>query len=299
VPPHPTATVVIATLRRPDVVSTCLDAILAHDHRPLEVLVVDGDPERSAEPVAHARAAGAVPVRYLSSPPGLTRQRNAGLDAATGDVVVFIDDDARPRPGALARLLSEYGDPTVVGATGRVLEPASNRRLGKESRLRQLLPGAEGTMTRFGYPRRLVHADVSRDVEFMAGCFMSARTALAREVRFDERLSGYGLAEDEDFGYRLSRRGRVRYVADAEVDHDNSGFGTRDRQGFGRTVVVNRAYLFQKSFRTTPLAKAQFCLLVAALAGHRLANRDLLGARGVVAGAREARESWRTGRWQV
>lgn len=296
----PTASVVVATLGRPDTLARCLEALVSHDHPPLEVLVVDGDEAGSAAEVAERYAGAALPVRYLRSPRGLTRQRNHGLDAAAGEVVVFIDDDARPRPGALRALLVAYED-DVVGATGRVHEPASNRRLGKTSRVRTILTrtGVEGTMTSFGYPRRLVHEDISRDVEFMAGCFMSARTASARQVRFDERLSGYALAEDEDFGYRLSRSGRVRYVADAIVDHDNSGFSSRDRRAFGRTVVVNRAYLFQKNFTMSKATRAQFFALVLGLAAHRLLNADPGGALGVLAGAREARASWRTGVWEV
>lgn len=290
----------VATLGRPDTLARCLESLLSHDHLPSEVLVVDGDEAGSGAAVVDALAGSSVPVRYLKSPRGLTRQRNRGLDVACGDVVVFIDDDARLRPGALRALLAAYDD-GAVGATGRVHEPASNRRLGKSSRLRTLLTatGGEGTMTKFGYPRRLVHEEVSRDVEFMAGCFMSALTAAAREVRFDERLSGYALAEDEDFGYRLSRRGRVRYVADATVDHDNSGFSNRDRRGFGRTVVVNRAYLLQKNFRLTTVTRVQFFALVAGLAAHRLINADPTGALGVLTGAREARTSWRTGLWEV
>lgn len=291
----------MATLQRPDTLARCLEAVLAHDYQALEVIVVDGDAATSAEPLVRALQGNPVPVRHLASARGLTRQRNCGLDAAVGEVVVFLDDDARLRPGALRALLEAYADPTVIGATGRVHEPASNRRLGKASRVRMILGGdrREGTMTRFGYPRRLVHEDVSRDVEFMAGCFMSARRDAACDVRFDERLSGYGLAEDEDFGYRLSRRGRVRYVAEAAVDHDNSGFATRDQRVFGRTVVVNRAYLFQKNFAVNAITRAQFYCLVLALAAHRLINLDPRGARGVLSGAREARASWRTGVWEV
>src|SRR5206468_4076447 len=126
--------------------------------------------------------------------------------------------------------------PSVVGATGIVVEPDDRPFGGKTSRVRSFLPGGgvEGTFTRYGYPRRLVHVDEPRDVEFMQGCFMAARLPDARTVGFDERLPGYGLAEDEDFSYRLSRRGRIRYEPSIVVRHDNTGFATRDRRAFGR-----------------------------------------------------------------
>jgi hypothetical protein len=175
----------------------------------------------------------------------------------------------------------------VVGATGCVREPSSNRVGGKESRVRRLLPGggAEGTFTRFGYPHRLVHVDQPRDVQFMQGCFMTARLEDARRTGFDEALTGYGLAEDEDFSCRLARLGRIRYLPEAVVEHANRGFAKRDTRAFGRQVVANRAYLFRKNFRQTPLARAQFALLLLVLIGHRVANGDGQGARGLLEGA--------------
>jgi GT2 family glycosyltransferase len=249
------------------------------------VLVVDGDEGHGAAPVV-ARWEGRLPwpVRHLPAPRGLTRQRNAGLDAALGDVVLFLDDDARVHPDTLTKVVAAYADPDVVGVTGHVHEPASNRVGGKSSRLRGALPGGgrEGTFTRFGYPRRLTDETATCDVAFMQGAFMSARHDLARRVRFDEQLPGYALAEDEDFSCRLARAGRIRYLGDAVVDHDNGGFGGRDRRRFGHDVVAHRRYLFRKNFPQTPLARAQFGMLLALLVLHRLLNRDLAGARGLV-----------------
>jgi GT2 family glycosyltransferase len=162
------------------------------------------------------------------------------------------------------------------------------------SRWRRLLPGGggEGSLTRFGYPRRIQDEARERDVEYMLGGLMSARRDLAARLRFDERLTSYALMEDEDFSYRLSRVGRIRFLPSASVVHrrvtvDRHTAGGRD---FGRTVVLNRAYLFRKSFRRTPLARLQFALLIALLALHRAVNGEWAGVRGVIEGSVEA---WR------
>jgi GT2 family glycosyltransferase len=257
--------------------------------------VVDGAGDRSAEPVTREFQESDTPlaVRYLAGPAGLTRQRNRGIDAASAEVVAFADDDVEFEPGAFAALAAAYADATVVGATGRILEEEPRRVGGARSRLRRLLPGGgdDGTMTRFGYPRRLTDHERARDVEFMHGCLMSARLDVARQVRFDEALTGYGLAEDEDFGYRVSRVGRVRYVPGARVRHLASGFRTSDRRRFDRMLVVNRAYLFRKNLPQTPRARAQFALMVPALMAHRALNGEWAGVRGLLEGAAEA---WRT-----
>lgn len=285
----------IATKGRPDDLRETLASLASCDPRPHELIVVDGDEGRSAEPVVteFAReAAGALPVRYDHTRPGLTHQRNVALDLVDGDVVVFVDDDVRFAPQFFERLGEPYREPDVVGATGRVIEPQGRRFGNSRSVVRRALfgGGREGTMTRFGYPRRLQDLTRSRDVEFMQGCLMSARTEVARELRFDERLPGYGLAEDEDFSYRLSRRGRVRFAADVEIEHKNTGGSGSATRSFNRTVVVNRAYLFRKNFRRTPLARFQFAALLVLLTAHRAVNREWQGVRGLMDGAVEA---WR------
>jgi GT2 family glycosyltransferase len=282
---------VIATRGRTARLARTLDSLGACRPLPAELVVIDGDPRGSAGPVLTEREARlGIPVRHLVSPPGLTRQRNAGIDAASGDVVVFADDDVDFEPALFARLADAYADSAVAGATVRVVEPGARRVGGAHSRLRRLLGGREGTMTRYGYPRRIVDPEVTRDVEFMAGCLMSARRELAARVRFDEALPGYGLAEDEDFGFRLSRLGRVRYLPTTHVVHHGGGVRAVGTTAFNRELVVNRTYLFRKNFSRTPAARAQFALMLGLLVIHRAVNREWAGVRGLLAGARAA---WR------
>ena len=281
--------VVIPTMRREAILAATLDSLRRCDPAPHEVIVIDADSEGSSQPVVtELDQEVELAVRYIRSSPSLTLQRNLGIEDASGDVIVFLDDDVDIEPDLFVRLDEAYGDPDVVGATGRIGEPESGRRGGPRSALRRLLPGGgrEGTFTRYGYPRYLRDVDSPADVEFMQGCFMSARRELAAQVRFDEQLGGYALAEDEDFSYRLSRVGRVRYDPRAVVHHDNSGFAGRDRRAFGRTVVVHRWYLLRKNFAPTRFARLEFAALVVVLVIHRLLNGDLAGARGIWAGVR-------------
>lgn len=275
--------VVVPTLRRPGPLRETLESVLAADPPPDEVIVVDADPERSASAAAQGLGES---VRVLASRRGSTVQRNVGIDHASGDVVVFLDDDVEVDPKLFAGLAEAYRDPTIVGVTGRIVEPDLGRAGGSESRLRRLvLRAPEGKFTRAGYPNRLTKLDDEADLEFMQGCFMSARRALAVEVRFDETLADYALAEDEDFAYRLSRRGRLRYVPGLRVLHKQLGFVSQDSREFGRLVIRNRSYLFRKNFPQTARSRAEFGLLVFVLITHRLVNREWRGALGLIEGA--------------
>ena len=289
---------VIATKGRPEVLGEALASAARSIPGDAEIIVVDGDSERSAEAVVArlGHPASGSPVRYIAGVTGLCAQRNAGIDAAQGDIVIFTDDDCTLADGFYEALDAAYRDADVIGVTGRVLQ-APDKRIGSniESPLRRLVLGGgrQGTMTSFGFRRPIIDVESPRTIEFMPGTFMSARRAIAAELRFDEwlgRSSGYSLGEDDDFSYRLSRRGAIRYVPSAAVHHHSMGKSTMNRRTLDRLVVVNRTYMFRKNFPGTPRAKLGFAGLIALLFGHRIVNRDWQGVRGLMDGVREV---WR------
>jgi GT2 family glycosyltransferase len=291
--------VVIPTLMRTTILAKTVANLVDCNPPPDEVILVDADGDGSARRLADeqdARRERPV-VRYLSTPASLTFQRNRGIDEARGDVIVFLDDDVAVPPDVFSRLAEAYADPSIVGATGRVVEPHGKRIGGVGSRLRALFPGTPpGRFTRFGYPRYVREAETPpAHVEYMLGCFMSARRDVAAAVRFDEALGGYALAEDEDFSYRLSREGPIRYLPDIVVHHEKFGFSSKDPLELNRLVVRNRAYLFRKNFAHTRRARAEFRVFVAALLAHRLLNREWRAARGLVEGVLAARRERRRG----
>jgi GT2 family glycosyltransferase len=271
-----------------------LASVTACEPAPVEVVVVDAADDLSADPAvkAAARAHPDIALRHLGGVHGACRQRNRGMDAASGDLLLFLDDDVLLSPDAVGRLVAAFDDPTVVAATGRVLEPPRRRIALNETSLRRLLPGSsrQGTFTPSGYPNRLWRPDEPGDIEILYGCFMATLASIAREVRFDPRLeatNGYALAEDEDFACRLSRRGVIRYVPSAVVEHRITGFSSSHSREFNRSLVRNRDYLFRKNFSPTLVARAHWWMIMGIHVAHRALNGDWQGVAGLVEGLRE------------
>lgn len=115
---RPSASVVICayTERRWDDLATSVTVLRESARPPLEtIVVVDNNPDMQAR--AQRELAGAIVVSNAGRP-GLSGARNTGVAKASGDVVVFLDDDAVPTEGWLDGLLAHYDDPLVMGVGG-------------------------------------------------------------------------------------------------------------------------------------------------------------------------------------
>src|SRR5258708_38899380 len=110
--------VIVPTRNRSSELASCLASLaqqtLAADA--FEVVVVDNASEDATkEVVAHAVAAYPKhSIRYLfEEVPGLLSGRHRGATAATGEILVFIDDDIEASQDWLAAIVDSYTDNEV------------------------------------------------------------------------------------------------------------------------------------------------------------------------------------------
>src|SRR5438132_6386461 len=108
----------------------CLAAIERLDPKPLEIILVDNGSTDGT--LAHLREFERdhrfLDVKVLEEPRrGAAAARNAGFQAAKGDVIVFIDSDCAPEPTWLSHISEPLRDPRVGAVAGRVVAapPAS------------------------------------------------------------------------------------------------------------------------------------------------------------------------------
>lgn len=111
-------TIVVPVGRRRAHLSTCLSALASDAAAGREIIVVGSAPDSDAESAVRALPG----ARYLTmEEAGPGQARNAGLQAATGDVVLFTEPDTRPEPGWADALLRRFDRPEVVLVGGPVL----------------------------------------------------------------------------------------------------------------------------------------------------------------------------------
>lgn len=205
-----TASIVICTRHRSQDLAMCLASIRDEIASGRECLVVDNGPDAETEAVVRAHPR----VRYVvESRPGLSRARNAGIAAASGDVVVFIDDDVRPEPGWIAPLLRRFEERDVAVVCGLVLPDAleTDAQIGFQY---ELGFGGMGVLP-LRFDARFVEA-WRRGVPVWnigAGANMAIRRRTALDLGgFDERIgpgAAGGCGDDSEFWHRALFAGQA------------------------------------------------------------------------------------------
>ncbi len=196
----PRTSVIVPAPRLTDLGRRAVERLLALEH-PLEVIVVTDAPEPSLD----SRAVG------VAHPGSTAAKRQAGLEAARGDLVALIDDDAYPHPSWLDVAARTLEDPTVGAVCGPTLTPDDEGEL-------ESLSGRVFASPLVSGPHRWRYAPLaSRDVEDAPSVNFVVRRADALAAGF---ATGVRFGEDTIFCERLRRRGlRIRYEPAAIVFH--------------------------------------------------------------------------------
>lgn len=208
------ASVIICTHNRADNLAENLPKVLnAVGDRQCEVIVVDNCSSDHSVQVATALGVRCIPENRL----GLSHARNRGIKEASGDLVIFIDDDAWPETEWLPEIAEAFRDPSVACVGGRVI-PAWKHLSGWPSWLHNRLIGF---FTVIEYPdfRTLSYPN------YPAGTNIAFRRQVLTEVGgFNPDLGRTGKSlnsgEETDLCLRIERAGhRIVYTPDAVVHH--------------------------------------------------------------------------------
>jgi glycosyltransferase involved in cell wall biosynthesis len=123
----PFISVVICTRDRPEQIKKCLNRLREQEYPRYEVVVVDNAPTSDAlrAVVEEGRAAGGAEFRYcVEARPGLSWARNAGIAAATSDLIAFLDDDDEPDVHWLTGIAEGFARDKRIGCVSGIVLPA-------------------------------------------------------------------------------------------------------------------------------------------------------------------------------
>ena len=160
---------------------------------------------------------------------GLSAARNAGLDAATGEIVAFIDDDAYPDPHWLNYIALAFLKRAVRARAARTRAPGDGAV-------------ADSVANSPGGPIHVMLTD--SEAEHLPGCNMAFRRARWKSIGgFDSRFRSAG--DDVDVCWQLQATGLTLAFCPAAVvwHHARKTVAAYWRQqcGYGRAEALLEA----------------------------------------------------------
>ena len=231
----PLVSVIVRTRDRPALLREALASLRAQTLRDFETLVVaDGGTAPPAELLEPAPGEGGLTLLHRAPPHGRSRALNAGLDAARGRFIAYLDDDDLFLPHhleTLARFLagsdSYRAAYTDVEQVEQVLGPDGRFREGR----RLVVYGQAFD------PHRLLSSNYISLIGLMHA---------ATDLRYDE---GFDILEDWDFMIRLAERGRFHRIAKITATYrvrDDQSNATTTSPWHGAEAEAARRRLFEK-----------------------------------------------------
>jgi len=267
-------TVCIPTRNRPGDLAECLDSIAASSVAVGETIVADDSTDGATRTLTTTRYPHVTYVDGLRQ--GLGPNRNRALDAATGEWILFLDDDARLGVDFLATLA-----PFIA---------ADDRR-------RTIFTGIERQTTALVFPNDQNFLGF-QTVPYKPGAPLNTLVinaalfpaALFRTIRFDPQLV-YGY-DEVDVAMRARLSGyEIRLCPEAVNRH----FPSQINRGFyGRHTEIARIYVTFKRYAEVERRPFKAVAFIVASFVHSVAHHlKTGGVSGVAEAMRTHRAAWR------
>lgn len=260
---------VICTYKRQHLLEQCLESWQRSHRLPNQLIVVDATPNASeyqAELMHKFSSLFDQPDNHyiISEQPGLTLQRNIGLQRVKTDIVCFVDDDAHISPdyvGKIVEVFEHDQQKTIGGVNGTALGQFDNSSQKYARFFRNYVRhhfGKVAQRIRIPAEQTKLHEPLTSELQTLPlihidrlwGANMNYRTELIYNLGFDENFQRYGLFEDVDISVRVGKTHKLVCRLDALIDHDETlGKSTRPKEAqYFLASWVNSAYIIEKLF---------------------------------------------------
>lgn len=261
---------------RPEPLATLLASVQTQTVYPDEILIIDGSTDDKTG--SRFRESGVENLVYFKVPPahrGLTKQRNYGIERVKEgiDIVCFLDDDTILKSTYFERITEVYDTyPNALGVGGYIDNEVKWEKVTKENpndihhfyydgyrrtegsrfKLRRKL-GLDsntppGILPKFGHGRSTSFLPPSGkvyEVKQLMGGVSSFPLKVLQEHKFSEYFVGYGLYEDADYTFRISKLGALYIHTGANLEHHHAPSGRPNQFNYGKMVTRNGWYVWR------------------------------------------------------
>ena len=228
----PCVSIIVATHNRPDTLAEALESVQAQIFKDFEIIVISNGetPQNAAQSQKLAALAGA---RWISLPDGnVAIARNAGVAAAAGEWIAFLDDDDIWLPEKLER---QFAAAARTGADMIVCGSIEFHADGRES------------LRKWPLPRGWTHLKAICHQKWTAlpSAVLVRKAAIHAAGGFDPKLR---LCEDADLWRRIAWRHSIFEMEEPLARYrKHPGAASHNRHAMGR---YDRRYCMKMIFDT-------------------------------------------------
>lgn len=214
---------IIPTKDHPTILVRFLKSMQRQRVKPDWVMIVDGGDKTVEHLLADFPD---LPFQYLRVyPPGLAKQRNAGIKAVPNDfnLIGFFDDDYVLFEDAVEKMLAFWSQkgPKVGGASFNTMDSGCMPH-GKNLFLRRLFllsRGEGGDILSSGIGTAQYPCEKTYRSQWLSGGSTVWRREVLEKFSYDEWFAKYGVLDDLDLCWRVNKHYELYVVADAKVLH--------------------------------------------------------------------------------
>ncbi|MBI4707249.1 MAG: glycosyltransferase family 2 protein [Candidatus Omnitrophica bacterium] len=248
-----TSSVVIPTKDRPADIQKCVGSIIVQTVLPDELIIVDSSSTgiSSENQINCENIVGdKIGLIYLRSSPGVNKQRNLGAEKASGEIILFLDDDVVLHADYIEKILEVYklkDDAKLGGVQGSLFNYYNPNWInGVFKKFFFMTRASKNEKGRFlpslGYVYILEPKGII-EVEAMPAGLCSFYKKVFNKFKFDE---DFDRCTDLEISYRVSRNYKLYQTPFALLTHNHSESTHLPARDFNRKMLINAYNLHRK-----------------------------------------------------
>ncbi|KAF2332510.1 glycosyltransferase [Flavobacterium daemonense] len=216
--------ILICTYKRPALLKTCIESILNQNaNYDFEIIVIDNDPEETAIKIIEKYNGR---IKYFLQPlRGLSHARNMAISKASGEIIVFIDDDEYADKNWLSNMIychKKYQADVVLGKV--------------EYEIPSTFPLYIRQSSYFKRKSRITGEKATFNDGYTGNTLVKRELFNLRTPAFLLKFNHTGGEDSEFFNYLLSKGANIVFSNDAII------YETQDQQRLKITWFYKRGY---------------------------------------------------------
>jgi len=232
--------IIVPTKDRPEELRRFLKSLEIQEVIPDQIIIVDGSDNSIRAVIDEFEG---LPIDYIPvRPPGLVKQRHAGINALQADMPVFgfFDDDIVLEPGAM-KAMSTYWEQHFEDYGGfgmNIINASECIQQGHDwfMRLFMIRGRRPGSVLKSCRGTPYCPADKDRETQWLCGGATFWKREIFKQINFDPWFKGWAISDDLEFCSRVNRLHKLVVVADAKVQHLETE--TRRGRHFSRGYIA-------------------------------------------------------------